>query len=112
MVRRMIAAALPFLAIGCATSEAQQIAPAFVGESALYRCADGRDVEIIYGGGAAVLTIAGQPVQMTAAASASGVRYIGGGWQWWSKGLRDGALAPLAAGEDVASAAGVRCAVR
>jgi membrane-bound inhibitor of C-type lysozyme len=46
---------------------------------------------------------------MVAAASASGARYVGGGWEWWTKGLTEGTLSPLEPGESIASAPGLVC---
>lgn len=87
--------------------------PPSTGQSALYVCADRRSLEVLYSGGdAVVLTIAGEPVQLERAVSASGERYVGGGWQWWGTGLREGMLSRLAEGEQVASAAGINCRVR
>lgn len=87
--------------------------PPSSGQSALYACADGRGIEVLYSGGdAVVVTIGGTPVQMARAAAASGERYVGGGWQWWGVGTREGTLATVAAGETMASSAGARCFVR
>ncbi|MDO6413187.1 MliC family protein [Sphingomonas sp. BIUV-7] len=83
------------------------------GQSALYACADGRTIEVLYSGGdAAVLTIAGATVQLARAAAADGERYVGGGWQWWGTGRRDGALSRIAAGEEVAATPGTDCRAR
>lgn len=46
---------------------------------------------------------------MRIAVSASGARYVGGGWEWWTKGATEGTLSPLKPGEDIASAAGAIC---
>ena len=43
------------------------------------------------------------------AISASGARYTGDGLQWWTKGVDQGQLSPLAPGEDIATAQGVNC---
>ncbi len=44
----------------------------------------------------------GKSIEMTSAVSASGVRCVGGGWQWWTKGMSDGMLSPLAVDESIA----------
>jgi membrane-bound inhibitor of C-type lysozyme len=75
-----------------------------------YSCADGSTVEARYPTPeTAQIVTAGKTVDMTIAQSASGARYVGGGWQWWTKGMTDGMLAPLKPGEDIASAAGTTC---
>lgn len=87
--------------------------PPSSGQSANYACGDGRAIEVLYSGGdAVVVTIAGAPVQMARATAADGERYVGGGWQWWGIGTREGRLATLAPGETMASGAGARCFVR
>lgn len=75
-----------------------------------YTCADGSVVEARYPSDeTAELRYGGQTVDMKIAISASGARYVGGGWQWWTKGLTEGTLSPLEPGEEIASAAGVTC---
>jgi len=110
---RRIIAALALAAIGSgAVAGKGPKYPASIGQSALYACADGRSIEVLYSGGdAVVLTVAGRTVQMLRAVAADGERYVGDGWQWWGRGARDGTLGPLAPGQDVGSA-GVACHVR
>ena len=75
-----------------------------------YSCADGSTVEARYPTpDTAQIVTNGKTVDMKVAQSASGARYVGDGWQWWTKGMTDGMLAPLKAGEDIASAAGTSC---
>ena len=57
----------------------------------------------------AVLTLDGQTHHLHTAISADGARYVGGKWQWWTKGMHSAWLAPLAQGETYASADGVSC---
>lgn len=78
-----------------------------------YQCSDGRAVKATYRDvDHARLVIDGIPYRLTVARSASGARYVGEGWQWWTKGLHDAWLAPLRPGETVASAPGVACQAR
>jgi membrane-bound inhibitor of C-type lysozyme len=82
--------------------------PPSTGQSALYACADGRTIEVLYSGGdAAVLTIGGTTVEMARAPAPSGELYVGGGWQWWGKGTRAGSLGKPESGDG-----GVACSVR
>ncbi|MCX7514068.1 MliC family protein [Frateuria sp. STR12] len=75
-----------------------------------YHCADGRVVQASYPDSEhALLVMAGKPYRLTIALSASGARYVGDGWQWWTKGMHEAWLAPLGAGETIASASGVAC---
>jgi membrane-bound inhibitor of C-type lysozyme len=76
-----------------------------------YTCRDGRVVTARYpDSGTARLVIDGAAHVLKIARSADGARYVGEGWQWWTKGMRNGTLAPLAGGETIASARGVACA--
>jgi membrane-bound inhibitor of C-type lysozyme len=78
-----------------------------------YRCADGRLVEASYvDSGHAVLRIGGRPYRLAIARSASGARYVGDGWQWWTRGMRQADLAPLPSGQEIASAPGMACQAR
>ncbi len=75
-----------------------------------YSCADGTTVEARYPTtDTAQIVVAGKTVDLKIATSASGARYVGGGWQWWTKGMTDGMLAPIKPGEETASAAGTTC---
>lgn len=77
--------------------------------SVAYRCDDGRQIQANYQGtDHAVLAVDGATHRLTIARSASGARYVGEGWQWWTKGGQAW-LAPLRAGEDIASAPGIAC---
>lgn len=76
----------------------------------MYHCDDGAIVEATYPTlDTARIVYNGQTFDMTIARSASGARYTGGGWEWWSKGDETAYLAPLAAGELIASDKGVTC---
>jgi membrane-bound inhibitor of C-type lysozyme len=78
--------------------------------STTYRCADQQQFVASYPDpSTAVLTYRGHVRTLRAAPSADGVRYIGAGWQWWTKGTGQGTMARLKPGEKIASAAGVVC---
>jgi membrane-bound inhibitor of C-type lysozyme len=87
-------------------------------DATTYLCADGTVVRAEYpeadedgvlGRGGAILDIDGNRVRMIEGASASGVRYIGGGFQWWTKGLQDATLSPLPDGDAIADDPGTAC---
>lgn len=78
-----------------------------------YACADGQTVEAGYPDReTAVVTYRGHAYILKAARSADGVRYVGMGLQWWTKGLDRGTLARLNPDEEVAADPGVVCAAR
>ncbi|NHN36171.1 META domain-containing protein [Pseudomaricurvus alcaniphilus] len=75
-----------------------------------YFCDDGATVKATYPTkDKARIVYKGQTFDTTITQSASGSRYTGGGWEWWSKGRVEAHLAPLAAGETIASARGITC---
>jgi membrane-bound inhibitor of C-type lysozyme len=75
-----------------------------------YACEDGQTVRAAYPDqDTALVDVGGRQRTLKAAISASGVRYIGDGVQWWTKGMDQGQLSPLADGEDIATARGVNC---
>lgn len=75
-----------------------------------YLCDDGSTVKATYPTrDTARLVYNGRTIDMTIATSASGARYTGGGWEWWSKGATEAYLAPLAPDETIASDKGVPC---
>lgn len=75
-----------------------------------YFCDDGRAVLAAYPtSDRAAITIGATTHQLAVAASASGARYVGGGLQWWTKGMDRGRLSILKAGEAVAADPGVNC---
>lgn len=78
-----------------------------------YACPDGSIVTARYPNtDTAQITHNGQTIDMQIAVSASGARYVGGGWEWWTKGATEGTLSQLQPGEDTASAAGMTCAAQ
>ena len=84
-----------------------------------YLCANGQVVQAQYedsddtlmsiGQDGAFVYIDGRGIRMLRGASASGVRYIGGGYQWWTRGLQTANLAPLGPNESTASTPGTEC---
>lgn len=75
-----------------------------------YRCADGSVVDAVYPDtDTARIVYKGKSITMKVAVSASGARYTGGGWEWWTKGLKDGRLTPLPPGEEIAPPTGIDC---
>lgn len=77
-----------------------------------YLCEDGSAVEAVYPDvNSARIRYKGQSIEMKLAVSASGARYTGGGWQWWTKGLTEGYLTPLPPGEEIAPTTGITCTV-
>lgn len=95
------------LALSACTSPPAVVAPA---QALVYTCADGRAVKAVYPDTeTAMLTLDGQTLKLQVAVSADGARYVDQHWQWWTKGMHQAWLAPLKAGETIASAAGVAC---
>ncbi|MCC6262591.1 MAG: MliC family protein [Bryobacterales bacterium] len=75
-----------------------------------YLCEDGSVVEAAYPDeDTARVVYKGRSFEMKVAVSASGARYTGGGWEWWTKGLTEGRLTPLPAGEAIAPNGGIAC---
>ncbi len=75
-----------------------------------YTCSDGQAVQASYpDSNTAIIKLKGETHTLHVALSGSGARYAGEGWQWWTKGMHDGMLAPLASGESIASAPGTAC---
>lgn len=85
-------------------------APPASGPTTTYGCLDGRTIQAAYpDSDTAVLTLDGRTLSLKIARSGSGARYVGDGVQWWTKGMTEATIAPLAAGEDIAGAEGVYC---
>lgn len=92
---------------------ANEPAPAAEANVITYHCDDHRTVKATYPDhDTAVLTIDGDTHHLHTARSADGARYVGGHWQWWTKGMHEGYLAPLRPGEAIASASGTTCNAR
>ncbi|RUL63947.1 hypothetical protein EKH79_07715 [Dyella dinghuensis] len=95
---------------GCASTDATHAQASATSSWISYACADGRVVQAAYPDThTAQVKIDGQTHTLNIAMSADGARYTGDGWQWWTKGMHDGSLAPLAASETIANAPGVAC---
>ena len=60
----------------------------------VYRCDSGREISASYDTEAdgATVTYQGRTVEMSSAIAASGARYVGGGWVWWTRGDSEGSL--------------------
>lgn len=75
-----------------------------------YSCEDGKTVVATYAGETATVVYEGKTYAMTTQLSASGARYQGDGLQWWTKGLTEGMVAPIPAGQtDPADGTDVTC---
>jgi membrane-bound inhibitor of C-type lysozyme len=108
----VVFAALALAACGQGQEQAKAPAPAAAPAAPVttYSCADGRTVRASYPDTeTAIVEVDGRSRTLKIAISASGARYTGDGFQWWTKGMTQGQLSPLAAGEDIASAPGVNC---
>lgn len=78
-----------------------------------YHCPDGSFIDAWYPtADTARIVYQGRSIEMISTVSASGTRYVGGGWEWWTKGMSEGTLAPLAGGERIATASGLTCTAR
>jgi membrane-bound inhibitor of C-type lysozyme len=78
-----------------------------------YVCTDGQAIRVGYtDSDTAVVDYQGHAYTLKAARAASGVRYVGYGLQWWTKGMTQGSLARLKDGETIASDPGLRCDVQ
>lgn len=103
-VRSTIFTALP-LVLACAGAACAG-QPATTGNTpswTTYTCTNGQTVQAAYPGtNTAWVKIKGEQHTLHIAMSGSGARYTGEGWQWWTKGMRDGMLAPLAEGQTIA----------
>ena len=56
-----------------------------------------------------MVDVGGHAYTLKAQVAASGVRYVGFGLQWWTKGLQEARLSRLKDGETIASDPGVMC---
>jgi membrane-bound inhibitor of C-type lysozyme len=123
---RMLAwAALPAL-VACSRPAEPQAAPAppapaaNAGQAvnppanvATYHCADGQTIEAGYPDrDTAVVTYKGHAYTLKSATAASGVRYVGYGLQWWTRGMTQATLSTLKPGETIASEAGLTCSTK
>ncbi|MET3526961.1 MliC family protein [Phenylobacterium koreense] len=115
---RVTAAALGLAAFALAAcgrggeqqAKAPEAPPAKAAPVTTYVCDDGRTVRASYPDTeTAIVEIDGRSRTLRIAISASGARYTGDGFQWWTKGMDQAQLSPLAAGEDIATAPGVNC---
>ncbi|RDS83079.1 hypothetical protein DWU98_08095 [Dyella monticola] len=109
IVRGCIATMIVALS-GCATAPSYHAQASDPFAWVNYTCSDGQTVEAAYPDSqTAVISIHHATHTLHSVISGSGARYAGDGWQWWTKGMREGMLAPLAPGETIASAPGIDC---
>lgn len=95
---------------GCAATPIDHTTSASRPAWTSYTCSDGQVVQAAYPDtNTTLVKIKGETHSLRISISGSGARYTGDGWQWWTKGMQDGMLAPLAANETIASAPGVNC---
>lgn len=108
--RHIILTILLIAPAACASLPAGQADASKTPNSINYTCSDGQVVRAAYPDSrTALVIIKGEAHTLHVVISGSGARYIGDDWQWWTKGMHDGQLAPLAAGETIASAPGLAC---
>lgn len=107
ILRKTLVTALPLLGLQACSP----LPPADgTADAMTYTCADGRVVQATYPDTEhAQITLDGQSHHLRIARSASGARYVGDHWQWWSKGMHDARLSPLEPGEMIAASAGIPC---
>ncbi len=75
-----------------------------------YTCAGGKPLEAGYPNPTSAVVIwEGRAYSLTQAPAASGARYTGFGLQWWTRGLTNGTISTLKAGEEIATDPGVEC---
>lgn len=82
--------------------------PASAAETKHYDC-ENEQIRIGYTGDYAILDYQNQLFLLKTAISASGTRYVGENWQWWTKSGEEGNLAPKQDSEDFASDEGRMC---
>lgn len=113
---RVLVAAAALALAACQPDDAGSVAPAAAPAAVnadpkvtLYACEDGQQIEAGYPDAqSAMIKVRGRPYPLKAAEAASGVRYVGYGLQWWTKGT-EATLSELKAGEEIASGQGIRC---
>ena len=105
-MRVMRIVALSILAGTCTVAHAREHRPLQIGQSARYVCADGRRIEVLYGGGDTVLTVGNQVTQLTRSPDSADELYVGGGWTWSVSGRQSGLLSSSTAPHRVACQVG------
>lgn len=109
-IHRSLLAACLFILTGCVATTTDHAAANSAPSWTSYTCSDGQVVQAAYPDtNTALVRIKGETHSLHISLSGSGARYTGDGWQWWTKGMQDGMLAPLAANETIANAPGVNC---
>ena len=108
-----IAIALVLAAVvipGSAGARHHHVAPVLpIGQSASYRCADGRTIELLFAGDGSALLTAGGKTATLKPTDRSGAHFEGDDWRWTSSSATAGVLAR--AGSAEANARGTVCTV-
>ncbi|HEX6039197.1 MliC family protein [Longimicrobium sp.] len=95
--RWMAGAGVAMLVAGCASAAAPGPAAVADGAWITYRCESGRDLAASYPADSiAFVRYAGATREMRVATSASGARYTGDGYEWWTRGTGPGSTGRLA----------------
>jgi membrane-bound inhibitor of C-type lysozyme len=85
------------MAAGCAAASAPGPAAVADGAWIVYRCESGREVAASYPADSlAFVRYQGATREMSVARSASGARYTGDGYEWWTRGTGPGSTGRLA----------------
>lgn len=80
-----------WIVAGCSAAAAPGPAPALGGDWITYRCESGRALAASYPtDSSAFVRYAGATREMRVARSASGARYTGDGYEWWTRGTGPG----------------------
>jgi membrane-bound inhibitor of C-type lysozyme len=96
--RLLLGSSAALAVAGCATA-APSAAPAPASPPIVYTCPGGDTVSARYPDTkTAVIEYQGRTHTLKTAVSADGVRYIGEGLQWWTKGMTVGMISRLAPG--------------
>lgn len=95
----------------CAAQQGSGMADGFAAKSVTYQCENGLLLKATYPTpDSANIVYQREHEAMVTAPSASGARYVGDHWEWWTRGDKEGYLAPIGDDRRAASTQGVRCA--
>lgn len=94
--RAALALGAAMAAAGCSAAAAPGPAPVADGAWITYRCESGREVAASYPvDSMAFVRYGGVTREMSVASSASGARYTGDGYEWWTRGTGPGSTGRL-----------------